>query len=122
MFDYLFAGYYSFFLKRKDETPIFAAVNLLALAFMLWIYLFLGILKYYNIFNVFAIKNFGFYSIPVYLIMLMFFYFFFKKKIKVANNTINLKRELSLADLKSKFACAFFLLFPLILFALLLKK
>ena len=45
MIDYLFIGYYLFFKKRKDSTPIFSASNVLTLTVISWFFLLISILK-----------------------------------------------------------------------------
>jgi|SRR6266536_212058 len=80
MLNFLFISYYKIFLRTKDGTPIFAAVCVLSLVIVLWLFLPLIIIKKYSEYNIFSTAAFKYYYIIVHLTLIIFLYRFFKKE------------------------------------------
>ena len=84
IFKNIFSSYYSFFLRQNAIAPIYATVNLFAIALMVWSMLIYDLLdRYYGI-NLFSKPYFKFF-IVVYILCLIFILYRYctKNKIKI---------------------------------------
>jgi hypothetical protein len=84
IFKNIFSSYYSFFLRQKATAPIYATVNLLALALMVWSMVIFGLLDKCFGFKLFSLPYFKFFLV-VYILCLIFFLYWYclKNKIKI---------------------------------------
>ena len=125
IFKNIFSSYYSFFLTKKAEGPIYATVNLLAIALSVWS-LFIGVLiKRYNGFNLFLIPNFAFFYVAFILLLIFFLYKFYTKEKEMVkiNNRVKVFNAKTKIDNFFWNAISFtFLILPIILTAALLSK
>ncbi len=83
IFKTIFSSYYSFFLRQKATAPIYATVNLLALALIVWSMLIFGLIDKYYGFKLFSIPYFKYFLVLYFLCLIFFLYrYFTKNKIK----------------------------------------
>jgi hypothetical protein len=93
IFKNIFSSYYSFFLKKKTEGPIYASVNLLAIALMVWSMLIIGLLDKYCGFKLFSIPYFKFFLVVYILSLIFFLYRYYTKNKNKLNDMIKVFDE-----------------------------
>ena len=84
IFKNIFSSYYSFFLRQKATAPIYATVNLLALALMVWSMLIYVLLDKCFGFKLFSIPYFQYFLVVCFLFLIYLLYrYCTKSKIKI---------------------------------------
>ena len=124
-FKNIFSSYYSFFLTKKAEAPIYATVNLLVVALSVWGLLIGVLVKRYKGFNLFSTTNFAIFFVAFMLVLIFFLYKFYTKEKEIVKVNDRLKVFNAKTEVK-KFlwdTVSFtFLILPIVLTAVLLSK
>ena len=120
IFKNIFSSYYSFFLRQKATAPIYATVNLLALALMVWSMLIFGLLDKYCGFKLLSIPYFKFFLVVYILCLIFFLYRYYTKNKNKLNDMIKVfdKKKRIYKILWNSISFIFFLL-PIIFYIIL---
>ncbi len=121
MLNILFACYYNFFLKTKDNTPIFASVYMVSLLIVVWFFFFFILIMKTGTQNIFSNPISKYIYAVMHLILIALLYRFYSTG--RVNSVIASFNDKSIFNKKSWFVfSAFLLVFPVVLIGFLLKK
>ena len=67
------------FLRKKDDTPVYASVLMISITICVWFLLILGFLKKFDIYNAFSNPASEVFLVAIYFVLLFFLYRFYRK-------------------------------------------
>ncbi len=119
----IFSSYYSFFLQKKSVGPIYATVNLFAIALSSWGLFIMYLIKKFNWFDLFSIPSIKFFYVAFVLLLIFFLYkFYTKEKIKINDRVKVFNTKTTFNKVLWNTISFTFLILPVVLIALSLNK